>query len=297
MPPRRQKKHKKQSSSSNLPTEQASVFQFTSKWGKDKDNYYGNADSGTESDDEHLIEEAIEEEGKRLSHLKAEDFEAFDADSIKKIDHKIEKPEIDISILEHQIDEEETEELKKTVSDTVNQLIEATQMLQADDLPPYERQLLNSVMTNASFYLYLVSTGYKSPSHPSIEHNAEIFRLLTGKGEEEEDKEEHAGEEEEVMEEEEEVKEEKHIPDHLRKIGEGEFRQVSNEILHNRAVVANTPKFRHNPRTARGKKYSHALHQYNMTHKKKHMPLDGVYKGERAGISKEARSVSLAPAH
>ena len=300
MPPRKSKRNKKPfQSESNLPSNNVAVFQYESKWGKDKDNYYGNADSGTSSDEEHLIEEAVEEENKHLAKLRADDFEAFDNPELQKIGHVIEKPQIDISVLEEQVNAEETEKLKQTIHDTIEQLVDATQMLQTPDLPDYEKNLLNSVLTNASFYLYMVANGYRSPYHASLEHNAEIFRLITGAEEEEEEEAEKAGEiPSEEEESEQEPVEEKHIPDHLKKIGDGEYRQVSHVILKNKAVVANTPKFRHNPRAARSKKYAHALHSYNQTHKRKSMPTDGIYKGERAGISKDTvRSTSLKPAH
>ena len=285
---------------SNLPTNGVPIFQYESKWGKEKDNYYGNADSGTSSDEEHLIEEAVEEENKHLAKLRADDFEAFDNPELQKIGRVIEKPQIDISVLEEQVNEEEKEKLKQTIRDTIEQLVDVTQMLQDPEIPDYEKNLLNSVLTNASFYLYMVSNGYRSPFHGSLEHNAEIFRLITGKGEGEEEEEETVEKAPEQEEEEEHVEAvpEKHIPDHLKKIGEGEYRQASRVILKNKAVVAHTPKFRHNPRAARSKKYAHALHKYNLTHKRKSMPSDGIYKGERAGISKDTiRSTKLTPAH
>ncbi|EAY17560.1 hypothetical protein TVAG_453880 [Trichomonas vaginalis G3] len=295
---RKNKKSKKGfQQESNKPTSEVPVFQYETNWGKE--NIYGEADSGSESDEEHYIEEAEIQEKKHLSTLKNEDYKAFQPPSLSEIDHAMEAPKEDSAILEQKLNEKQKEELSLKIKQIISLLVQTTEEIKSDDLEPYQKQLLNSILTNGSFYLYLVSKGYMSTTHPSLDYIEEVQQLLHEGGVEEEEMEEEA---EEVAEEEEEpAKEEvpeKHIPDHLQKVEKGEFRPVSTAILKNKVIIPNNSKRRTNPRNAHSHKYAVAMQEYSTTHKKKNAPRDGLYKGERAGIAKNVvRSTKLQAAH
>lgn len=297
MSSRKNKKSKKGfQQQSNKPTDEVPVFQYETKWGKDM--IYGDADSGSESDEEHYIEEAEMQEKKHLSSMKREDFKAFHPPSLSEMDHQIEAPKEDSTILQAKLNEQEKDELKDKIQQVLTTLINTTDKLNSENIKPHEEMLLNSILTNASFYLYLVSTGYMSTSHPSLDYIEEAEKLLPGE-QEEAGEEEDVGEMEEDMEgEEEEEVPQKHIPDHLQKIEEGEFRPVSTSILKNKVIIPNNSKRKANPRNLRSHKYAVAMQEYTTTHKKKNAPRDGIYKGERAGIQKNVvRSTKLQPAH
>ena len=293
------KKHIKKKKQNNI-TGEIPVMQFTSKWGKDKEIYFESGDSGTESDEEHLVQEAIELENNRLSNLTEKDFKAFG--SVATFTRPLELPK-SFENLEEEINNTELIELKQNIRQIINDIVISSKYLEEEKgtsiLDKATIQLLHNLITNCSFYLYLVSSGFKSTFHPCLEHvnlikEKLIFIFnkdqLINEDEEEEFIEECVDNEENI--------EIKHIPDHLKKVSEGEHRLVTKEILYNKVIQPNTPDWRKNPRTERRKKYSRALHKYNNTHKKKSLPGDGIYKGERSGISKNTiKSTSLKSAH
>ncbi|OHT09722.1 hypothetical protein TRFO_21228 [Tritrichomonas foetus] len=279
------------------------VMQVNTKWGNDRSLYFdGEGDSGTSSDEEHFIEDAIEEERKHLSTLDESSFKLFS--NVKKIEKT---PILDQSIddIEKSINEDQMNELRRVVRSVVRDVTDAARALQEDfsdsEADQARRQLLFSLVTNGCFYLHLVGNGLKQPNHPTLKQMKKINELLGIEGNDGEvHPEEEEGDENEADEaEEDEISlPEKHIPVHLRKIEDGEYRTVTRSILKNQIIAPNKPNRSKAPRSKRRQKYAHAMHEYNKTHKRKTAPKDGVYRGEISGISKtKVSSTKLHPAH
>ena len=277
------------------------VMQVNTKWGNDRSLYYeGEGDSGTSSDEENMIDLALDEERKHIAALDEKSFKLFS--NVKNLEESPATIE-SIDDLEKTLSEEQLETLRKTVRSVVRDVTDAAREIsygfsdtQADQA---RKQLLLNLLTNGCFYLHLVGNGMKQPTHPALEQIKRINELLSFGGN---DGEEHLSDVEEEEEEAEAPKKddvavpEKHIPVHLQKIEEGEFRAVTRNILKNQIIIPNKPSKSKAPRSKRRQKYAHAMHEYNKTHKRKNAPR--IYNGEMAGISKfRSKSTKLHPAH
>ena len=299
MAPKGKRQPKKKENSSLKPRGDIPVYQFTTKWGKDKEMYFASGDSGSESDDEHLVEDVIEEENKRLSTLKESDFKAFG--SVATISKPIEVP-TSLEFVEESLNQEELSALRNCIKNLMKDIVTASQALQSEfednEVGFAEKQVLSSILTNGNFYLYLVGTGFKSPFHPSLDHIETAKRYLPeifiGVESLIDSKPQIQIEEQTTIED----KPAKHVPNHLKKIEDGEYRPVSRQILYNRVYEPNTPDWKKNPRSERRRKFNKIMHKYNAVHKRKSMPKDGIYKGENSGIDMKAvNSRPLKPAH
>lgn len=291
-----------------------------SKWGKDKSIYYESGDSGTESDEEHLVEEAIDEEKRHLSRLHEESFQIFG--SIKKLptpqgmkDLGEAVEQINIDELDKQMAQQQdivffksVSQVLKDINISINGLNAILQMKnteeeeegEIDEATEIQKKIIYSLIMNGCHYLYLVSRGYRSPHHAALDHIKELKvmlrNMLEGKApiEEEEDEYEY----EYDAEQDDRDANGKHIPVHLRTIKEGQYRAVSESIAKNQIYQPNKPQWRKNARVRHHKDYRRAMHKYKQTHKQKEAPRDGVYKGELGGIDKnKIGSVQMRPAH
>lgn len=296
-------KNRNRSNRTELVGDDVPVMQINTKWGNDKSLYFEDGDSGSETDEERLVEEAIERENKHLEGLDQNDFKIFG--NVQKL-KPLEIPE-SVDDLEKKVDKEKSKKLSAIIKSVIMDITDASRELQntfeETEADQARKQLLYSLLTNGCFYLHLVASGYKSTHHPSLKHIEKIKKIL---GVDEEEVVENSDDEVVVEEEEEEEENEqeeaetetKHIPNQLKKIKEGEFRAVTSNILKNQIIIPNKLASKKAPRTHRKKQYSHAMHKYNLTHKKKNIASDGIYRGELAGIDTKKRgSIKLHPAH
>lgn len=296
------------------------VMSITTNWGKDRSLYYeGSGDSGTSSDEEHYVDDAINDERKHLATLDEQSFRLFSnkKELEKTANETNKKTEETYEDFEKAIDEQNLDELRKCVRSVVRDVTDAARSLQEDDfgdsvLGQARRQLLYNLITNGCFYLHLVGSGSKETSHPALIQMQKINRILGIEGN---DGEVHKEDINETIEEEEEEEAnesyqnnstniskgseivQKHIPVHLQKIEDGEYRTVTKNILKNQIIIPSKPGKSKAPRSKRRRQYSHAMDDYNKTHKKRFAPKDGIYKGEYAGISLKTKSRRLHPAH
>lgn len=299
-------KNRNRRNDKNLVGDDVPVMQINTRWGNNKSLYFEDGDSGSETDEERLVEEALDREDKHLEGLNQNDFKIFG--NVQKL-KPIEVPD-SLDDLEEKLDKEKTKKLSKVIRSVIMDITDASRELQNEfedtEADKARKQLLYSLLTNGCFYLHLVASGYKSEHHPSLKHIEKIKKLLgvddveveNNENEEvavvEEEEEEEANEETEKEEE----TETKHIPNQLKTIKEGEYRPVTSNILKNQIIIPNKVASKKAPRTHRKKQYSHALHKYNLTHKKKKIANDGIYRGELSGIDTKKRgSIKLHPAH
>jgi hypothetical protein len=264
-------------------------MQVSKKWGQDRSLYFEDGDEGTSSDEEHYVEAAIEEERKHLSVIPEDSFKAFA--NLRRLQQPL-IPE-DLRETDEAIEAAQLAELQKAVSRTIRDVTEASRALQAEngneekDLA--RRQLFLSLITNGCFYLHLIGSGFKSGRHPALKHIQEIKRMLDVKAEEEEEEEEKV---------EEKVGEEKHVPNQLKTVGEGEWRPVSRTIATGKVLPPNQPGIRKNPRMRGRTKYRRMKAIHDGRVRKRAGPGSEFYHGQFAGINPAKRgSVKLHPAH
>lgn len=287
------------------------IMSISTNWGNDRNAYFeGEGDSATESDEEHNIEEAVEND---IKHYRTLDEQSFKLWGNKKalelsIDQNDQIADDTFEHFEAALNEQNHDELRKCVRSVVKYVTEAAKTIRecdfSDSLEDQARkQLLLSLLTNGCFYLHLVGSGFKGTSHPALTQINKINERIGYKPEAEDEQYENEEEEEfddnEIEQEipKEKAIPEKHIPNHLQKIEEGEYRAVSRNILKNQVVIPSKPIRSKAPRSKRRRKYAHAMHEFRKTHKIKTTPRDGVYRGEMAGISLQRKSVKLHPAH
>lgn len=287
------------------------VMSISTNWGKDRSLYYeGSGDSGTSSDEEHYINDGIEEERKHLSTIDEQSFRLFgNKKSLEKEANELQNFSKTLEDLEKDMIEQNLDELRKCVRSVVRDVTDAARSLQTYEfgnskLGQARKQLLYSLMTNGCFYLHLVGSGLKETSHPALTQIRKINEILGMEGNDGEihlegyDDDEEEGEEPDKNAETENPEVvEKHIPDHLRQIEEGGYRPVTRNILKNQIIIPSKPGKTKAPRSKKRRQYSHAMDHYNKTHKKSQAPKDNIYKGEHAGIGLGNKSRRLHPAH
>lgn len=295
------------------------VMSINTNWGKDRSAYYeGEGDSAESSDEEHYINDGNEIERKHFSSLGEQSFKLFSNKKTleKSTNNFTNTSEGAFEDLEKDLKEQSLNELRKCVRSVVRDVTDAARALQEEDFGNSEtgkarEQLLYSLITNGCFYLHLVGSGFKETSHPALSQIRKINEILGVEGNDGEVHKEDliSGD---IEEEEEEANEsnqnngditknpeieEKHVPVHLQKIEEGEYRAVTRSILKNQISIPSRQAKNQAPRSKRRKKYAHAMHEYNKTHKRRVAPKDGIYKGELSGIHLRSRARSLHPAH
>ncbi|KAH0790958.1 something about silencing protein 10-like [Histomonas meleagridis] len=283
----------------NVTGDEVPVMQINTNWGRNKKLYFEDGDSGSESDEEHLVEEAIEKENQHLATLDQKNFKIFG--NVKHFTKPLEVPS-SITDLEAKLDAEQRRNLERTVRNVIRDITDASRELQFefnDTVADQARkQLLYSLVTNGCFYLHMVASGFKSSHHPALRHIEQIKSLLGVDTPVEEEEVIEAIEEEEEEANEQPVEETKHIPVQLRTIKDGEFRAVTRNILKNQIIDPNKHNAKKPPRSRRRLQYAHAMHKYNKTHQKKNIARDGIYRGELSGFNANRKgSVKLHPAH
>ena len=291
---RRRRTHKREETND---AEDVPVMQVNQRWGTDSRVYYADGDSGTSSDEENLVEEAIVEEKKHYASLQPDNFKVFG--NIRLFKKPIEVPE-SLDDIEKEVDKTQLASLKKTVRGVIRDVTDASRALQ-DEFGSTEaelarRQLLFSLMTNGCFYLHIVASGFRALHHPTLAHIAQIKNLLGVDVVEAES--EGAAVEEEEEEAAEEVVPEKHVPEQLRTVKDGQYRAVTRTIMTGQIAPPGRPGKRKNPRQRGRTNYRRAMDVYTKKRKQRDAPHDGVYRGHVSGINPNAKgSVSLRPAH
>lgn len=281
-------------------TEDVPVMQVNQKWGTDSRIYFADGDSGTSSDEENLVEEAIEEEKKHYASLHAENFKVFG--NIRRFKQPIAVPE-SLDDIEKSVDRSQLSSLKKTIRGVIRDVTDASRALQDDfgktEAEAARRQLLFSLVTNGCFYLHIVASGFRALHHPSLTHIAHIKELLGVDAapipDSDAEEEIHEEEEEEPAAEEEPTG---HIPEQLKAVKPGQYRSVTRTIMTGKIAPPGNPGKRKNPRQRGRTNYRRAMDVHNKKHKQREMSRDGVYHGTLSGIDPNAKgSVNLRPAH
>lgn len=253
------------------------VMGFETKWGKKTDLYYVDADSASGSDEEHLVREAFEDEKEKYSKIDEFAFNAFD-DAIGQIAEEIEENQEEEIKGADEFTEEEKEEVNNNIIYCVKQINEANKKLNEDNVPENQKLLLSSIITNCSYYLYLISMGEFYVDHSSLDAVEKATSLISGEAVEFEEEIDYDEEEEEVP--------QKHIPYHLREVKDGENRPITYTMHKNKVFIKywGKKKTKGGSRQKIRHKYSQRIHDHNLKHKERNINKYGAYSGERSGI-------------
>ena len=278
------------------PKDDTPFFAGVNQQALSKHDIYAEGDSGSESDEEHLLIEAKELEKRQYDKIK--DSSAFSTIALQQVQKPIFEKET-LQDIESTITAKERSELHQTVRTVLQDLTDASRELMEGDFnnskaDQARRQILYQLVTDASYFLYIIASGYSSSHHPVIQYMNHFKNVLEG----EQSNEEEQVEEEEYTNENIQIEPEKHIPDQLRKVDEGLPRFASNQLLRGRDIRQSKPKWRKNARQAAKKHYARAAHIQRQLHPTKELSKDGIYRGERGGIDpNRIRSTSSHPAH